>query len=87
MSEIIIEGHKVDTKDIWDLKLVTESRVVKVVVKVTDKPDIVIGRNIPYETYASEFRGIYAPYEKLYLEIKQKWEADKTELPVFKLNG
>ncbi len=85
MAEIIIEGHKVDTKDIWDIEYNTNSRYVNVTVKVTGREDIVIGRSIAYETYPSQFEGINAPYKKLYKSIKEKWEADKSELPVFKL--
>lgn len=85
MSEIIIQGHKIDTKDIWDLKLITDSRYTGVVIKITDKPNIEIGKRIPYETYPSEFREYYVPYEKLYKDIKAKWEADKSEITVFKL--
>lgn len=83
--EIIIQGHKVDTKDIWDIIYEPKGRSVSVIVKITDKPIIVISRTIPYETYTSEFKEIYAPYKKLYNELKDKWEADKAELPVFKL--
>jgi len=83
--EIIIEGHKVDTKDIWDVQLEKHSRSVSVVVRITDRHDVVIRRTIPYETYPSEFADIYAPYEKLYKSIKEKWEADKADIPVFKL--
>ena len=83
--EIIIEGHKVDTKDIWDIELITDSRYVGIRIRVIDKPDILIGRKIAYETYSSEYSNIYAPYKKLYSEVKEKWELDKTELQIFKL--
>jgi len=83
--EIIIEGHKVDTKDIWDVQYLEHSRSVSVVVKVTDKPDIIVHRTIPYETRPSEFEEYYAPYERLYKSIKEKWDADKLDIPVFKL--
>lgn len=83
--KIIIQGREIDTKEIWDIKLKTESRYVKLIIKITDKPNIEIGRNIVYETYPSEFREIYAPYERLYKEIKEKWEADKADIPIFKL--
>lgn len=85
MAEIIIEGNKIDTKDIWDIELKTGSRWTGVIIKVTDKPNIEIGRSIPYETYPSQFRGYYDPYEKLFEQIKTKWEADKSDIPIFKL--
>lgn len=84
--EIIIEGRKIDTLDIWDIELVTNTREAKIIIKVTDKPQIIIGRNIPYETRQGEFREYWRPYEKLYAEITKKWEADKSDIPVFKLD-
>lgn len=83
--EIIIEGHKVDTKDIWDITIDCGSRGVYITIKVIDKSNIIIGKKIPYETYVSEYQGYYAPYKKLYQSIKEKWEADKSEIPVFKI--
>lgn len=83
--KIIIQGREVDTLDIWDIELNTESRFVNVIIKIKDAPQILIGRSIPYETYPTEFREIYAPYERIYKEIKEKWEADKADIPIFKL--
>lgn len=83
--EIIIEGYKVDTLNIWDVELIENTREVWVVVKITDKPNINIGRTIPYETYQHEYAEIWKPFRKLYKSIKEKWEADKSETPVFKL--
>lgn len=85
MSEIIVQGHKIDTKDIWDIEYNTNSRYVNITIKITDRPDIVIGRSIAYETYSYQFEGINAPYKKLYNELKEKWKADKSDIPVFKL--
>lgn len=83
--KIIIEGRSIDTLEIWDIQLVMKSQKVEIVIRITDKHDITIGRKIPYETYESEFSGIYAPYKKLYKELKEKWEADKSDTPIFKL--
>ena len=83
--EIIIEGHKVDTKDIWDIEHISNTREVWVIIKVTNMPDIKIGRRIPYETSSGQFQQYWRPYEALYNSIKAKWESDKSEIPVFKL--
>lgn len=83
--KIIVQGHTIETLDIWDIKLKTSSREVKVIIKITDKPNIEIRRDIKYETYSYEFSDIFATYEKLYNEIKAKWESDKSDIPVFKL--
>lgn len=83
--EIIIEGRKVDTLDIWDIEIVKNTREVYILVKITDDKPIKIGRHISCETYPSEFRDIYAPYEKLYDALKTKWNGDKIIVPIFKL--
>lgn len=83
--EIIIEGNKVDTKDIWDVQYNSDAWNVTVTVKITGKKDIVIGRRVPWEISPMGMYDIVAPYKKLYNSIKEKWEADKSELPVFKL--
>ncbi len=85
MSLIVVEGHTIETKEIWEIKGIYKSRECGVKIKLIDKPTIYIGRSIPYETYPSEFRGYYAPYEKLEKSLIEQWEADKTELKVFKL--
>lgn len=83
--EIIIEGHKVDTKDIWDVSYKSDSWNVTVTVKITGKASITIGRKVPWECSRFQMESIVAPYERLYESIKEKWEADKSELQVFKL--
>lgn len=83
--EIIIQGHKIDTKDIWDIEHISDTRSVWIIIKVVGKPNINIGRNIPYETRQGEFQQYWQPYQKLYDDLKAKWEADKTDLQIFKL--
>ncbi len=85
MSLIVVEGHKIDTKEIFDIELILKSRECGVKIKLIDKPELYISRTIPYETYNSEFQGYYAPYKALYKSVKEQWEADKTELKIFKL--
>lgn len=83
--EIIVQGHKIDTKDIWDIIHVSNTREVSITIKLTDKPDITIGRRIPYETGHGQFNRYWQPYEDLYESLKEKWEADKSDIQVFKL--
>lgn len=79
--KIIIEGHEVDTKDIWDVQYKADAWNVSVTIKITDKN----GRRVPWEISRMGMDNIVAPYEKLYKSIKEKWEADKSDIPVFKL--
>lgn len=83
--KIIVEGHEIDTLDIWDIKHIENTREVWVIVCVKDKPDVKIGRRIPYETYSHEFQEYWRPYKKLYKKLKEQWESDKNQIPVFKL--
>lgn len=83
--EIIVEGHKIETKDIWDIEHICNTREVWVIIKITGKPNISIGRRIPYETCTGQFQKYWQPYEVLYNLLKAKWEADKSETPIFKL--
>lgn len=83
--EIIIEGHKIDTKDIWDVQYSADAWEVKITVSITDKQPIVIGRRVPWEITRYGMQGILLPYEQLYKSIKEKWEADKNDIPTFKL--
>lgn len=82
---IIVQGSQIDTKDIWDIELLNNSREICVIIKLIDKDNIHIGRSIDYETHSYEMNGIKKPYERLYNEVKEKWESDKTELEIFKL--
>jgi hypothetical protein len=83
--EIIVEGHKIDTLDIWDIVLETNTREVYVLIKLTDKPNMKIGRKIPYETYQSEYNDYWSPFEKLFKSLMIKWEKDKAALEIFKI--
>jgi len=83
--KIIVEGHKIDMKDIWDIELITNTKFAMIIIKIVDKDKIVLVRHIPYETRHGEFQQYWEPYEKLYKSIKEKWEADKSEIEVFKL--
>lgn len=86
MAAIIVEGHAIDTKDIWDLQLINTTRQAGIIIRIINNPDITIYKNIPYETRSGEFQGYWQPFKRLYEDVKTKWEADKSEIPVFKLN-
>ena len=83
--KIIIQGITVETTTICDIELITNTREAKIIITRVDLAPIVISRSIPYETRSGEFQGYWAPYKKLYNEIKAQWESDKIEIPVFKL--
>jgi hypothetical protein len=83
--KIIIEGNLVETKDIWDIELIDRSREIWLNVKIIDKPDIKIGRQLPYDASSSTIQGYSEPYKRLYNSIKNKLEQDKTDLEIFKL--
>lgn len=85
MAAIIVEGHAIDTKDIWQLELITSTRIAGIKIKIINNPDIFIYKNIPYETTLGRFSEYWQPFEKLYDKVKEKWEADKTDVPIFKL--
>lgn len=83
--KIIIEGSLVETKDIWDIVYTSDSRHAKVVVKLIDKDDIVIKRDIPYDRTSYNVSQDQAPYKRLYEELKNEWEKDRQDLKVFKI--
>lgn len=83
--EIIIEGRKVDTKDIWDITFESKSNYVCLIIKITDKPQIQISQSGLDSLYTCNRHNVVDRYERLYKSIKEKWEADKTELQIFKL--
>lgn len=83
--EIIIEGHKIDTLNIWAIELESDGWGIWIKVKIIDKPEIIIGRKIPYESTPLTIAGYKEPYNRLYESLKLKWELDKSEIPVFKL--
>ncbi len=83
--KVIIEGHTVETTEIWDIVYKSDPWGVYVTIKITDKPDLVIGRKLPYDMTSSRLDELRSPYIKLYKSIKEQWEADMSETKVFKL--
>jgi len=84
MSLIVVEGQTIETKDIFSIEGAGH-RLHGFTIRMIDKPDIFIGENENYYMGNWEIREINDRYRKLREEIKKQWEADKTELKVFKL--
>ena len=85
MSEIIVQGFKIDTKDIWEIEDLSTSRLAGFKVCLVGGREITVTKGIPYESYPSDIRNAHAPYDRLRESIEEKWKADKTDLPIFKL--
>lgn len=83
--KIIVQGYEIETKEIYDIELVQNTRKVKVIISLIGKNQVVIGRHFPYETCTGQFNKYWQPYEDLYNKVKAQWEADKSDIPVFKL--
>lgn len=89
--EIIVQGHKIDTKDIYEIvdieahKTMFLNRQAGFVIKLVDKPSITVGQSIPYESYPSEIGEIKRKWDKLMKSVIEKWEADKSDIQVFKI--
>lgn len=87
--EIIVLGHKIDTKDISDIydverdKQMFLNRESGFIIQFMDGSKKVFKENIPYESYSSEIREIKQRWLKLQNEVDEKWKADKHELPEF----
>lgn len=43
--EIIVQGHKIDTKEIWDIEFDCNSYDISLEIKLIDKPSIVLQRS------------------------------------------
>jgi|GEM_PF-3897734 hypothetical protein len=89
--KIIVQGHEVETKEIWDIvdiekgKTMFLNREAGFIIKITDKPDIRIGQKIPYESYPSEIAEIKSKWHKQMNLIIAAWNTDKSETQVFKI--
>ena len=84
MSLIIVEGHTIETKEIFDI-VEAGHNLHGFVIKLIDKPDIFIGKKYDSNAWNFAIRDTNDRYRKLREEIKKQWEADKTELKVFRL--
>lgn len=89
--EIIVQDKKIDTKDIVDIidieknKKMFLNRQAGFTIILVDKPSVSFWQNIPYESYPSEIADIKRKWRKLMDSVVEKWQADKNELPTFKL--
>lgn len=84
MSEIIIQGYKVDTKDIWHISELDKRGYAGLVIGVVDKDEIVIQEYID-NLYNCNQSGVRSKYRRLKEELTKKWNEDKSDIPVFKI--
>lgn len=84
MSLIIVEGRTIETKEIFAIEEAGR-RFHGFTIRMIDKPDIFIGKKEQYDMDNWEKREINGRYRNLREEVRKQWEADKTELKVFKL--
>ncbi len=83
--KILVEGHVIDTQDIWKISDISSSRKAGFIIHLTEGKKLEISKGIPYESYSYEIRSAHAPYDRLRKSIEEKWNQDKSDLPVFKL--
>lgn len=91
--KILVENKVVETKDIADIvdiesgkKMFLNREAGFKILFLDDKtPDMVFKDDIPYESYPHEIREIKQKWKNLMDAVIERWEADKTEIEVFKL--
>jgi hypothetical protein len=83
--EILVEGHKIDTKDIWKIEDIGSSRVAGFVIHLIGGKTLQVSKSISYYSTPYDIREANAPYDRLRKAIEDKWEQDKNDLPTFKL--
>lgn len=83
--EILVEGHKIDTKEIVKICDVEGSRNVGFEIHLIGLKVISIYEREGYDDYSHTRRCRYDKYEKLKQKVIDKWEKDKTELEIFNL--
>jgi len=87
--EIIVLGHKIDTKDITDIydverdKRMFLNREAGFIILFMDGSRKAFKENIPYESYSSEIIEAKQRWAKLQKEVIDKWKADSHGLPEF----
>lgn len=82
---ISVQGVLIDTKDIYGVADISNSRTAGFVINLIGKEDVRFSKSIPYESYPEDIRRQHEPYDKLRKQVIEYWEKDKTEIPVLKL--
>lgn len=82
--EIIIQGHKVDTKDIWDICDLDRRGYAGLIVRLVDDQQIVLSEYID-NLWNFKQSDAHEKYRRLKEELTKKWEEDKLDIPVFKV--
>lgn len=89
--EIIVQGNKINTKDIWNVvdiekgKKMFLNREAGFIIRLNNGSDIKVGQRIAYESYPSEIRAIKDKWSALEKQVREKWQSDKSHIPVFKV--
>lgn len=82
MAIIRVEGHEIDTKDIVKITDAGWRRIGFHIHLVGPKV-IRVDRSEPYDMMPMDVAQLYRPYDELRDKIKNKWEADKSEIETF----
>lgn len=82
--EIIVEGHKIDTKDIFSIDGINSRGYDGIVIRMVDKPNILL-QEYTDNIYSYNARAVRDKYQRLKKALIEKWEQDKSDLPIFKL--
>ena len=82
--EIIVEGHKFDTKDIWKIEECEDRGYDGMVIGLIDRPDLV-WKEYTDNLYSYNRSCVRSKYQRLIKSLKEKWEQDKNDLTIFKL--
>ncbi len=88
---IIVEGEKVETKDITEIydierdKTMFLNREAGFVIKFMDGSSNVFGEKMAYELYPSQIHDIKNKWENLQDKVNHAWEKDKHSYQEFRL--
>ena len=82
--EIIVEGYKIETKDIVSIK-VAGGRTHGFIIQLIGNSRIFITIPKNHHMHPNEFILINDRYRKLREKVEAKWNEDKTDIPIFSL--
>lgn len=81
---IIVEGHLIETKEIWDV-VEMDIRYHGFMIKLLGPKEIIIGEKQVFENDTMTKRGKNDRYRKLRESVIELWQKDKADIPVLKL--
>lgn len=82
---IVVEGHKIDTKEIWDIKDINSGDTAGFDICLIGGERIRIAEKMPHDMYSYKRSEIKHKYYRLYDSVVEKWKEDMTDLEIFKL--